>query len=219
MSWSSSSLLFSPSIPIFSSRLRFCFLYFFLFLFMPALFLTWMSASYLGTFNKAVAAFLSKGAPSLISLLPPQTTQFVFLYLNKRRSQAKLVLQKNKKKLKFGNFSRHFYLRRPELKKRFLIFPSNLFYLELRILKVLIVSLRKIIRRKKLKAFVFLCCNHAWFKKSKNARMGRGKGRFSRFVFVCTNLKPVFVFFKISKLRAVKFIERLNCYLRRFKLS
>ena len=50
--------------------------------------------------------------------------------------------------------------------------------------KFFILKLRKISKKKKFYSFVFLSCNHCFSKKTKNSRMGKGKGNPEQWVAV-----------------------------------
>lgn len=140
------------------------------------------------------------------------------MYLNKKKTQKKLVLQKNRKKIiKTFFFEKFLFLKSSQKNKSYFIFSKNTFFIELKVLKKIIKSLRKLIRKKKFKAYLYFCANYAWFKKSKNARMGRGKGRFNRFVFLTQSIKPLLIFQKISKNRVIKFKKMLNILLKKFE--
>ena len=90
------------------------------------------------------------------------------------------------------------------------IFCKNTLLLELKYYRFFFLKLRKISKKKKFYSFVFLSCNHCFSKKSKNSRMGKGKGKFIRYVCRKNLLKPIFIFNKISKIRFNKFLNYLN---------
>ncbi len=90
------------------------------------------------------------------------------------------------------------------------VFSSHSVYLELKFYRFFFLKLRKLSRRKKFLSLVFIYCNHCFSKKAKNARMGKGKGKFVRYVCRRRSLKPVFIFSKISIFRVHKFILFLN---------
>lgn len=130
------------------------------------------------------------------------------MYYNKRKSQKKLVLQTRRLKPKIFFFEKFMFLNR--WKKTSFLCVKQSIYLELKYLRVLIKFFRKLSKKKRYKIYVRYCCNHAWFKKAKNSRMGKGKGKFVRFFYRSTNLKPLFIFKKISKFRLQKFIKNLK---------
>jgi hypothetical protein len=53
-------------------------------------------------------------------------------------------------------------------------------------------------------------CNDIYSKKSKNSRMGKGKGKMFRFTCRLLKFQPIFIFNKISKFRIKKFFILLN---------
>jgi len=130
------------------------------------------------------------------------------MYLNKRKSQKKLVLQKHRFKPKIFFTDKYMYL--SQHKMYCFICIKQSIYLELKYFKFIIKKFRKLSKKKKFKVWVNFCCNHAWFKKSKNARMGKGKGKFVRFFFKATNCKPLIIFSRISKIRIIKFLKFLK---------
>jgi hypothetical protein len=90
------------------------------------------------------------------------------------------------------------------------VFLSNSVYLELKFYRFFFLKLRKLSRRKKFLSLVFIYCNHCFSKKARNARMGKGKGKFVRYVCKKRSLKPIFIFTKISLCRVYRFISFLN---------
>ena len=134
------------------------------------------------------------------------------MYLNKAKIKNKLKLFKKRKYQKlifkdsiFRVKNKFFYY-----KKYITIYYLNKLFLPLKFYKFFFFKLRKISRRKKIKTYVNLNCNHFFSKKSKNSRMGKGTGKFLRFVFRSKSLKPLFIFYKMSIKRARKFIFFLN---------
>ena len=94
--------------------------------------------------------------------------------------------------------------------KLWYVFSSHSVYLELKFYRFFFLKLRKLSRRKKFLSLVFIYCNHCFSKKARNARMGKGKGKFVRYVCKKRSLKPVFIFSKISILRVNSFVSFLN---------
>lgn len=90
------------------------------------------------------------------------------------------------------------------------ICAKQVLYIEFKLLKRILKKLRKRIRRNKFRGYVFFCKNHAWFKKTKNARMGKGKGKYVRHVYISRPLKPLLIVTRISLFRLMKFIRYLN---------
>ena len=66
------------------------------------------------------------------------------------------------------------------------------------------------LKKKKAFGFVSIVNNHSFSIKSKNSRMGKGKGKHTRFVSRQKILKPVFSFRKLSFIRLIKFVKFLN---------
>lgn len=83
--------------------------------------------------------------------------------------------------------------------------------IELNLLKYLLPKLRKIFKKKKILIYITLRPNYILTKKQKNARMGKGSGKFSRFVYRPVQFPLVF-FFKnyISLNRVLLLIKSLN---------
>lgn len=135
------------------------------------------------------------------------------MYLNKIKLQNKIKRFKFRKQIKMA-YNYNYFLYKTNLKffyKFFCrIYTRFLMYLELKIYKIFFLKIRKIIRKKKLKAFVNICCNHNFSKKSKNSRMGKGKGKFCRFIYRTTSFKPIFTFFNVSSFRVLKLCKFLN---------
>ena len=132
------------------------------------------------------------------------------MYFNKRKSQRKLVLQKKRKAtLTFFDPTRLMFLTSFFKHYKF-IGATQTAYIELRFVRYIARKFRRRTRRRKYKGFIFFCCNHAWFKKSKNARMGKGKGRFVRYTYLSKPLKPIFILSQLSTFRVSKFIRYIN---------
>lgn len=143
--------------------------------------------------------------------------KFLNLYFNKLKSQKKIVWQKNK--YQKGTWPRFNFLQVNKYGKPLqYVFLKNTIYVELKVMKVIIRMVRKKVRRKRLKVWVLFCCNHVWFRKKKNARMGKGKGDYKRNVFRGRACKPVLIFKNISKYRLYRFIKRLNMWNNKFFL-
>lgn len=130
------------------------------------------------------------------------------MYFNKRKSQKKLILQKHRFKPKIFFFEK-FMFREIGTRISYLCVKQSI-YLELKYMRILIKFFRKMVKKKKYKVYVRYCCNHAWFRKSKNSRMGKGKGKFVRFFYKSTNVKPLFIFKRISIFRLKKFLFNIR---------
>lgn len=134
-----------------------------------------------------------------------------FLYLNKIKLQKKLKLFKKRKKLKITfNIKNYFFMKKKLYYYSKYIFSRFAMFLELKVYRFFFLKLRRLSKRKKFKSFVLLSCNHMFSKKSKNSRMGKGKGKYVRFVFRTKILKPIFIFRKLSKYRLISFVNFLN---------
>lgn len=139
------------------------------------------------------------------------TNYCINLYLNKIKIQKKIKLFKKRKFTSISfNLNQNNFLK----KKNFFLFryvySRFSMFLELKFYRFFFLRLRRLSKKRKFKSFVFLCCNHIFSKKSKNSRMGKGKGKFVRFVFRTKTLKPIFIFKKISKYRVASFVRYLN---------
>lgn len=160
-------------------------------------------------FHKTGIFFLFKYNNILFSYF--YNTPIFQMYLNKIKIQKQMKMFKKRKKLKLECDTSIFKIK-PN--KRFsnwsYIFTRFLTFLELKFYRFFFLKLRRLSRRKKFKSFVHVSCNHFFSKKSKNSRMGKGKGKFVRYVFRTKVLKPTFVFYKISHTRVIKFLKFLN---------
>jgi len=130
------------------------------------------------------------------------------MYFNKRKTQIKLSIQKKRKLPKIYFFKKFSFLKRKKIK--FFILSKNYLHIELKFYKVFVKKIRKIAKKKRAKAFLYLCCNDAWFKKSKNSRMGKGKGRYVRYVYRTKICKPVLALSRLSKYRVQKLVKIIN---------
>jgi hypothetical protein len=134
------------------------------------------------------------------------------LYLNK------IKIQKNIKQFKHRSFNKNIFNKSYFSYKNIFIFKNKVsfvfnkfsLFLELKVYKFFIRKLRRLTKKRKFKSFVNICCNHCFSRKSKNSRMGKGKGKFVRFVYRSISLKPIFSFIKLSKTRLFKFTMYLN---------
>lgn len=129
-----------------------------------------------------------------------------FLYLNKIKnvSISKFKKRKNprlffKKKLFDCLFNKLNY-----------IYCSKTMLIEMKYYRFFFLKLRKLSKKRGFLSFVFVRCNHCFSKKSKNARMGKGKGKFLRYVSSQKKLKPIFGFLGISFLRFKNFYLYIN---------
>lgn len=133
------------------------------------------------------------------------------MYLNKIKVQKQIKLFKKRKKQKviYKDF-----IFSPAIKKSTpswsYVFSRFLLFFELRFYKFFFLKLRRLSKKKKFKAYVHVSCNHFFSKKSKNSRMGKGKGKFVRYVYRTKVMLPNFVFYRISKNRVSSFVLFLN---------
>ena len=134
------------------------------------------------------------------------------MYLNKIKIQKNIKRFKNRRMAKFIYDNKYFNFLNTKLVYNRVSYIFNRFslFLELKIYKFFIKKLRRMSKRKHFKSFLNICCNHYFSRKSKNSRMGKGKGKFVRYVYRTISLKPVFTFIRISKKRLIKFTIYLN---------
>ena len=134
------------------------------------------------------------------------------MYLNKIKIQKNIKRFKNRRMAKFIYDNKYFNFLNTKLVYNRVSYIFNRFslFLELKIYKFFIKNLRRMSKRKHFKSFLNICCNHYFSRKSKNSRMGKGKGKFVRYVYRTISLKPVFTFIRISKKRLIKFTIYLN---------
>ena len=134
------------------------------------------------------------------------------MYLNKLKLQKQLKKFKNRKKQKliFNDSIFSLCSKYRLYNNSVCIYVKNLILIELKIYRFFFLKLRKLSKKKKFKLFVLISCNHCFSKKSKNSRMGKGKGKFLRYVFRYKLLRPIFIFYKISLNRVSKFLNFLN---------
>ena len=134
------------------------------------------------------------------------------MYLNKAKIKNKLKLFKKRKKQKLIFKDSIFFLKNKfRLYKKYItIYIKQKIFLNLKIYKFFFLKLRRISKKKRIKTYVNINCNHFFSKKSKNSRMGKGTGKFLKFIFRTKSLKPIFIFYKMSISRALKFIRFLN---------
>lgn len=133
------------------------------------------------------------------------------MYLNKLKFQKKIKKFKNRKKQKLVFSDSMFCVKGSNiLSSLYFIFFKNRLFVEMRLYRFFFLKLRKLSKRKKIKTFVLISCNHCFSKKSKNSRMGKGKGKFTRYAMRYVSLKPIFIFYKLSYQRALLFKSFLN---------
>jgi hypothetical protein len=134
------------------------------------------------------------------------------LYLNKIKIQKKIKRFKKRRSLSCSYKSTMFNLHsnKTRLPTWSYVFSRLSMFIELKFYKFFIFKLRRLSRRKKFKSFVNICCNHCFSKKSKNSRMGKGKGKFVRYVYRSLPMKPIFSFYRMSKVRINKLVRLFN---------
>ena len=112
-------------------------------------------------------------------------------------------------------------MKRSIFKKRFItfkhysfknrsVFIKNRVLIELYILKRLLFRLKRIYKKKKITLFINLNKNHIISKKPKNSRMGKGKGKFTRYIYKLSLFTPILFFEKISNYRFKSLQNVLN---------
>jgi len=126
------------------------------------------------------------------------------------QKQPVLFKKRFKRSSCFSESIFRFLKKNNKYQKLWYVFSSHSVYLELKFYRFFFLKLRKLSRRKKFLSLVFIYCNHCFSKKARNARMGKGKGKFVRYVCKKRSLKPVFIFSKISILRVNSFVSFLN---------
>lgn len=90
---------------------------------------------------------------------------------------------------------------------------ESVYFLKIRSLLKLIFKKKKNVNKfKKIKVWVFLKANHPISKKSKNSRMGKGKGGFLRWV---TKLNRGFIFLELKNVN----YQRVVCLNNQIQLS
>jgi len=134
------------------------------------------------------------------------------LYLNKRKFKNKIKRFKNRKTQKLIFDFSYNIIHNPynAMFNIHYLYIKNKLFLNLKFYKIMLFKMRRVSRRKKLKAYININCNHNFSRKSKNSRMGKGKGKFRKFVFRVKTLKPLVVFFRTSIIRIKKLVFLLN---------
>lgn len=134
------------------------------------------------------------------------------MYLNKIKIQKSIKRFKCRREQKVTYNELMFVLNKfnyMSIKKSY-IFCRNILFMELRFYKFYFLKLRRLNKRKRVNVYINIVCNHNFSRKSKNSRMGHGKGKFARFVFRTKLMKPIIIFNKISFIRLTKFINYIN---------
>lgn len=134
------------------------------------------------------------------------------MYLNKIKIQKAIKRFKCRKQQKITYNENYFKLKNFIINFNCIsyIYCRNILFMELRFYKLYFLKLRRMNKKKKISSYVYIMCNHSFSRKPKASRMGKGKGRFVRFVFRTKVMKPIFIFNKISNMRLTKFINYLN---------
>ena len=71
-------------------------------------------------------------------------------------------------------------------------------------------KLKSFCKKKYLKVYILFSINLIFSKKSHGSRMGKGKGKFSYLMVKFFQLKPIFFFNGLSKIRLFLFLKLLN---------
>lgn len=95
-------------------------------------------------------------------------------------------------------------------KKLQFFITSNQLTIDLRFYKLLLRKIKRKILKFKIKAYVYILPNNKTSHKSKNSRMGKGKGLNNRFYFRHKKTKPILIFLKLNKLRYLKLKKFLS---------
>lgn len=96
------------------------------------------------------------------------------MYFNKINLKLKKPIFKKRHNLKLKIFYK--------CKFKKIIFFKKTNFLELNFLKKKITKLLRLVKKKKIIVYINLKKNHLLTKKSKNSRMGKGKGKFMRYI-------------------------------------
>lgn len=94
--------------------------------------------------------------------------------------------------------------------KNYSLYLKNTILVELYLIKKLLFRLKRVYKKKKISLFINLNKNHIISKKPKNSRMGKGKGRFVRYVYKIKLFTPIIRFNTISDSRFVSTQNVLN---------
>lgn len=140
------------------------------------------------------------------------TSLYMMVYLNKIKIQKKIKRFKKRRIVGVSYNKNNFNINsnKSRMASWSFVFSRLSMFLELKFYRFFIFKLRRMSRKRKFKSYVNMSCNHCFSKKSKNSRMGKGKGKFVRYVYRTVTLKPIFSFFKMSKIRVCKFVMFLN---------
>lgn len=120
----------------------------------------------------------------------------------------------NKKKLKkFKERTRPtMRLKQETLRNKNYLYFAKGGLLELRLYKLIIRRFRRKLRRKRYKLNFFFLPNYAKTRKSKNARMGKGKGKFQRYLAQLRSYHTVAIIQGFGYRRLVQFFRRVMRY-------
>lgn len=95
------------------------------------------------------------------------------------------------------------------MSKQNLFLTTDFLSIDLRLYKFLLRKVKKKLLRLKIKTYVGLFPNNKISHKSKNSRMGKGKGLNNRFYFRLKKTKPILIFKGFNKIRFLKFKKYL----------
>ena len=123
-------------------------------------------------------------------------------------------LKKHQKGRKFNIFkkNKHVLDSSKFLKKKNIFFKKFFLSIDLRFYKFLLIKCKKKFKKFKIKSYFFIKINKMISYKSKNSRMGKGKGMNYRYCFKLTHFKPIIVFKNMSKLRLKYFKKYFKKY-------
>lgn len=96
--------------------------------------------------------------------------------------------------------------------KKFLFLVSNQYSIDLRLYKLLLRKCKKKLLKMCVKPFVYLTPNTKTSHKTKNARMGKGKGMNNRFYCRFKKNRPILIFINFSLFR----LHKLKRFLTKF---
>lgn len=123
-----------------------------------------------------------------------------------------LVNQQKNRKVPDRSPKFHWYTKSKFSKILNLFFATYYLTVDLRLYKLLLRKLKKKLLRYKVSSFVYIIPNNKKSYKTKNSRMGKGKGLNNRFYFRCKKMKPVLVFNQLSYTR----FQKLKIFLSKF---
>lgn len=119
--------------------------------------------------------------------------------------QSDLLINQQKNRKIPDNINKYHWATEPyKTKKRNFFFLSNQNTIDLRLFKLMLRKIKKKLLRLKLKAFVYIIPNKKASYKTKNSRMGKGKGMNNRFYYRIKKTKPSLIFINLNIYRYLK---------------